>query len=998
MILGILARRRQGNSPWSTPVAAVALLLALAQPILVRGSEDPSASAPSTIRESTESDAPSTTRRTVLYGGDRDFYPYEWLDDGGTPHGFNIDLVNALADVLGFEPRFELDRWDRIRNGIEVERRIDLSDMYASESRAQVVDFAEPVAVVWEQAWVRRDGPHIKGLEDLRGLRILVHRAGYIDRFLKDRDPTLTLIPVDSEVLGLKELARGHGDCALATQLVGQQVSGRPEFVDLMPAGPPMLPRPYGLVVRKGDEAFLADINRGMRLLQASGRLAELRDRWLELPEPPGRIALFISENLRWLLAGISLLLAIGLAVTLGLSRKVRRQARRLRAELDERRLAEVALEQSREQFRLAFQNSPAVMGISDLETGKYLDVNLAFQAVLGFSRDEVIGRTSLDLNLWADPGDRERMRQVVERNGTVRNLQIVLRTRAGDLRSFLYIADLITLNGRKCLVTNALDISDRALMEKALRDSEERWKFALEGAGEGVWDWDVPSNRIFASRRYKEILGYPDEAFDLDPVPWRARVHPDDVGRLEQDFTTYAKGRSPLFQTEVRMICRDETFRHVSVRGRTVAKDEQNRPKRVIGTILDITDQHRAQEERASLEDQLRQSQKMEVVGQLAGGIAHDFNNQLMVIRGYSDLLQNQGLDARSQALLNEVVLASDRAAALTGRLLAFGRKQVRRLTVFNVNRVLADMTGALGMMLGESVAISVEAAANLGSVRADRDQIEQVIANIAVNARDAMPGGGRLTIRTRNIVLDQEYARHHVGVKTGPHVLLSFQDSGVGMSEDVAARIFEPFFTTKQEGLGSGLGLSIVYGIVKQSGGHVTVDSEPGRGSTFKVFLPRVEDAPTEARPTSRPSVDRAKPATLLFVEDDTNLFSLLRGILESAGYEVLASPMPDQALALAAQYEGPIDLLITDVVMPGMSGPVLAEHIQKTRPGIRLLFISGYPKDVLERQTVLPPDIQLLGKPFSPRELIATIRKMLESPEAGEATNPSPPEGSA
>ena len=584
-----------------------------------------------------------------------------------------------------------------------------------------------------------------------------------------------------------------------------------------------------------------------------------------------------------------------------------------------------------------------------------------------------------------------------MERDGTVRNLQIVLRTRAGDLRSFLFIADLITLNGRTCLVTNALDISERAQMEKALRDSEERWKFALEGAGEGVWDWDVPSNRIFASRRYKEILGYPDEAFDLDPVPWRARIHPDDVDRMEQDFTAYSKGRTPLFQTEVRMICRDGTFRRVSVRGRTVARDAQNHPKRVIGTILDVTDQHRAEEERASLEDQLRQSQKMEVVGQLAGGIAHDFNNQLMVIRGYSDLLQNQGLDARSQALLNEVVLASDRAAALTGRLLAFSRKQVRRLSVFNLNNVLTEMSGALGMMLGESVAISVEAAANLGFVRADRDQLEQVIANIAVNARDAMPGGGRLTIRTRNIVLDQEYVRHHVGVKTGPHVLLSFQDSGVGMGEDVAARIFEPFFTTKQEGLGSGLGLAIVYGIVKQSNGHVTVDSEPGRGSTFKVFLPRVEDVPTESRAPSRIAVDRAKPATLLFVEDDTNLFSLLRGILESAGYEVLASPMPDQALALAARHAGPIDLLISDVVMPGMSGPVLAEHLRKTRPGIRLLFISGYPKDVLERQTVLPADIQLLGKPFSPRELIATIRKMLESPEAGKAAGPSPPEGS-
>jgi PAS domain S-box-containing protein len=966
-------------------VAAAALLTAVALPGTGLGAEDPSGSDAATAAPPARASASSSERRVVLYGGDRDFYPYEWLDEGGVPHGFNIDLVNALGEVLGFEARFELDRWDRIRHAIEVERRIDLSDMYASETRSEVVDFAEPITVVWEQAWVRRGGADINGLEDLRGLRILVHRAGYIEQFLRTWDPTLTLIPVDSEEMGLQELALGHGDCALATQLVGQHVSGRPGFANLMPAGPPLLPRPYGLVVRKGDTAFLADINRGLKTLRASGRLDELEDRWLGTPEPPSPAAVLISNNLRWLLAGLCLFLAIGLAVTLGLTRKIQRQARRLEAELDERRRAEEALGQSREQFRLAFQNSPAILGISDLETGEYLDVNKSFEKVMGWSRAEAVGHTSRDLNLWAAPADRDRMREALARDGTVRDMEVVLRTRSGDLLSFLFIADLITLNGRRCIVTNALDISDRARWEKALRDSEERWKFALEGAGEGVWDWDVPSNLIYASRRYKEILGYPDAAFDLDPVPWRARVHPDDVSRLETDFTAYLEGRAPLFQTEVRMICRDGTFRWVVIRGRAVALDDRNHPKRVIGTIMDITDRRRAEEERTSLEDQLRQSQKMEVVGQLAGGIAHDFNNQLMVIRGYSDLLQNQGLDPRSQALLAEVVRATDRAATLTSRLLAFGRKQVRRLSVFNPNRVLSDMAGALGMMVGESIAIVVEAAPNLGSVRADRDQIEQVIANIAVNARDAMPGGGRLTIRTRNIVLDQEYARHHVGTRTGSHVLLSFQDSGVGMDEATAARIFEPFFTTKSEGLGSGLGLSIVYGIVKQSGGHVTVDSEPGRGSTFKVFLPRVDEVPADERMPARLPVERARTATVLFVEDDPNLFALLRGILESAGYEVLASPVPTQAIALAAQYQGTIDVLITDVVMPGMSGPDLAEHLQKSRPGIRLLFISGYPKDVLERQTVLPAGIHLLGKPFSPRDLIATIQTLLESPGA-------------
>jgi CheY-like chemotaxis protein len=302
--------------------------------------------------------------------------------------------------------------------------------------------------------------------------------------------------------------------------------------------------------------------------------------------------------------------------------------------------------------------------------------------------------------------------------------------------------------------------------------------------------------------------------------------------------------------------------------------------------------------------------------------------------------------------------------------------------------------MTGALTMMVGESITVSIEAAQNLGNVRADRDQIEQVVANIAVNARDAMAGGGRLTLRTRNIVLDDEYVRHHMGAKAGPHVVLSFQDSGVGMDEATLARIFEPFYTTKQEGLGSGLGLSIVYGIVKQSGGHVTVESEPGRGSTFKVFLPRVDDTILDRAPMALPGVSRSKAATVLFVEDDPNLFSLLRGILETAGYEVLAAPLPDQALALADSHEGRIDLLVTDVVMPGLSGPAVAERLAQKRPDLRILFISGYPKDVLERQTVLPQGTRLLGKPFSPRDLLATIQQVLDSPPpASGAIAPAP-----
>ncbi len=970
-------------SRWCTVMACLALAGSLAgwpAPAPAQEAPAPSDIAPAA---STTTENEGTRARSILFGGDEDFYPYEWRDKDGLPHGFNIDLVRALGEVLGCEVRIELDRWDRIRHGVEVERRIDLSDMYHSEARARVVDFAEPFAVVWEQAYVRKGGPEISGLEDLRGLHVLVHRTGYIDEYLEAWDPTLTRIPVSSEITALRELAEGRGDVALVAQIVGRLTQELPGLETLRTSGPPLLPRPYGLVVRKGDAALLADINRGMEILRTTGRLQAIEDRWFGSREEPGALTRFIARNLPWMLAIVSGLLALGWALSLLLGRKVARQARELRVELEERRKAEEALKQSREQFRLAFQNSPSILGISDLLTGEYLDVNGAFEKVLGYTREETLGRSSTEMNIWVDERDRIRTKEELDSRGMVRDQEIRLRRKDGTIIRALVAADLIHLGGRPCLLTNVLDISDRARWEQALRDSEERWKFALEGAGEGVWDWDVANERMFVSRRFKEILGYPDEAFDYLPMPLTQHVPVEDFDRLEREFQEYLAGRRSVFQTEIRMRGRDDEFRWVNVRGRAVGKDEKGLPHRVIGTILDVTDRRRADEERASLEEQLRQSQKMEVVGQLAGGIAHDFNNQLMVIRGYCDLLQGQGLDARSLALLNEVVRASDRAATMTGRLLAFGRKQVRRLSVFNPNRVLADMTGALNMMAGESITLAYEAAPNLGCVRADREQVEQVVANIVVNARDAMPGGGRLTIRTRNIVLDEEYVRHNVGARMGPHVMMSFQDSGIGMDAAIAARIFEPFFTTKQEGLGSGLGLSIVYGIVKQSGGHVTVESEPGRGSVFKVYLPRVEEEPSEDHAAPSGLVQRTRPATVLFVEDDPNLFSLLRGVLETAGYHVLAAPVPEQALDLANAHEGTIDLLVTDVVMPGLSGPVVAERLQAKRPGLRILFISGYPKDVLERQTVLPPGIRLLGKPFSPRELLATIQKVLDAP---------------
>ncbi len=918
----------------------------------------------------------------VVFGSDHDFYPFEWLDESGDAHGLNIDLMRALGREMGFQVRFRLGPWAAMRQGLEVDGTLDVSDMYHSESRARRVDFVEPYAIVWDQAWVRRDEREIRSLDDLAGLRILVQDKAYTQEFLEEWGRAAAVIGVESEPMVLAELARGRGDVGLITRIPARQPFDRYRHDNLVPSGPPLLPRSYGLVVAKGRPELLEMLNRGMAHLKASGEMEAIERKWLMEPDPPRRLFLFLERYLSGVLTGIALLLGIGLLITIGLVRQTRRQARELATELGERRRVEDALRSSEHKFATAFWSSPTMMAISRLEDGRHIDVNQAWTRKFGFSREEAQGRNAIELGLYENPQNRQRLVEALTLEGRASNLEITVRTRTGDSFIALLNADLIDLGGERCILITFTDITDIRRWERALQDSEERWKFALEGAGEGVWDYDVATDRLDASPRFMEILGYGPGDFGSGTMPWRDWVHPEDMAAMLRDFEDYAQGRSPLFQTSLRLRARDGQERWVNLRGKMVGRGSNGAPARVIGTIVDDTKRRQEDQERLSLEAQLQQSQKMEVVGQLAGGIAHDFNNQLTVVRGYCELLQQEPLGERGIALLNEVVRATERASGLTGKLLAFGRKQVRRLAVVNLNRVIQDMAGALSLMIGEDVRIEVEAANNLGNVRVDRSQIEQVIANIAVNARDAMAGGGRLTIRTRNIVLDEDYVRRHVGASVGPHVMMAFQDTGIGIPEETQRRMFEPFFTTKGEGQGSGLGLSIVYGIVRQSGGHITVESEVGRGATFKVLLPRVYEHTTQEIETVPPPPRRSEPATVMFVEDDASLFSLMSGVIEAAGYHTLASSDPREACRIGLAHAGPIDLLVSDVVMPGMSGPQLAKALMEQRPEMRILFVSGYPKDVLDRQTVLPPGVRLLGKPFSPRELLAEIQRILEA----------------
>ena len=421
-------------------------------------------------------------------------------------------------------------------------------------------------------------------------------------------------------------------------------------------------------------------------------------------------------------------------------------------------------------------------------------------------------------------------------------------------------------------------------------------------------------------------------------------------------EYSRHANNEQHWFRLIITPVCRDKA-------------------EGVVVMHVDIT-------ELVRLEERLRQSQKMEAVGRLAGGVAHDFNNLLTVITGYSDLLL-LGLHAGAPERLHaeEIRKAADQAAALTRQLLAFGRKQLLAPQVLDPNDLIRDMEKMLRRVIGEDIDLATSLAPELGSVRADPGQLQQVVLNLAINAHDAMPRGGKLTIETSNVTLDGTYARKYLEVQTGHYVLLAVSDMGCGMSEEVRSHLFEPFFTTKDIGKGTGLGLSTIYGIVKQSGGHIAVYSEPGQGTTFKVYLPRVDEVGNAAVPAPRLQSLPGGKEVILLVEDQERVRCLTREVLTRCGYTVLEASNGGEGLKLVQEYSGPIDLLMTDVVMPEMNGRALADRLASLRPDIRVLFASGYTESAVVRHGALKAKTAFLQKPFTPEGLAAKVREVLD-----------------
>jgi PAS domain S-box-containing protein len=636
--------------------------------------------------------------------------------------------------------------------------------------------------------------------------------------------------------------------------------------------------------------------------------------------------------------------------------------------DVTERRRADRRLRESEERYRRLFDTSPLPIWVFDVNTLAFLAVNDAALSVYGYSKEEFMKLTLPELRL---PEDRPALLEAVKEDASKEFFTRYSRhqRKNGTLMDMEIRAHQIEFAGQQARMVIAMDITERLRAEQAIRESEAKFRALTESSPYAILI--ARGNRvIFANRAAEDIIGYSaTELTGRDPL---SIIHPDHRDLAREKLAARAAGRMETMRYELKFLSRSGAERWLDMTTDVVVFEGA---PAVLMNAVDVT-------ERKIVEDQLRQAQKMEAVGRLAGGVAHDFNNLLMIIRGYADLIVDSGdLGEGAQRNAEQIIKAADRASGLTQQLLAFSRKQVLALQTLDLNLVLQGVDKMLHRLIGEDVELLIQSTPGLWPTKADPNQIEQVLLNLAINARDAMPRGGQLRIETRNVVLDEAFVRQHAGSSAGDFVQLEVSDTGVGMSPEVRARIFEPFFTTKEVGRGTGLGLATVYGIVKQSNGYITVESEADKGTTFRILLPRA--AEVMARADQREvSGNLSGNETILLVEDQPDVRELARTFLGGRGYHVLEAQDGSEALRISGGHHGEIHLLVTDVVMPGMSGKELAEQMAPLRPSMKVLFVSGYTAEAIGQHGVLEPGTEFLQKPFSQEALARKLREILDA----------------
>jgi PAS domain S-box-containing protein len=659
-------------------------------------------------------------------------------------------------------------------------------------------------------------------------------------------------------------------------------------------------------------------------------------------------------------------------------------------ADITEYKQVQEALKKSEEKFSKAFRESPLALSLASANDHRFMEVNETFERISGWRRDEVIGRTPIDIGLWVNPAEMLELTNRLLTEGSLRNLELRFCMRDGSIHIGLVSLEVIELDGEPCVLAVTADITEQKHAQEALHESEDKLRLLLDSTAEAIFGIDLEGRCTFCNPACLRALGYErvDELLGND-------MH-DLIHHTRADGTLL-----PVEECRIRRALRAGEGTHVEdevlwrVNGTSFPAEYRSYPQRrgqaVVGavvTFMDITERKQAVEALRRSEEQLRHGQKMEAVGRLAGGVAHDFNNLLCGITLHLELALEE-LKPKDRVLredLNRALEAARSAASVVRQLLTISRRQVVQRQLVSLNDVVVGVSDLVSRLLSENIYVSMRLGQELGNAKVDPQQMQQVVMNLVLNARDAMPEGGKILVRTDNVDLDATPAGEYFTSppEPGPYVVLEVSDTGYGMSEKTLSHLFEPFFTTKELGRGTGLGLAIAYGIVTQSGGYISVQTALGHGTTFKVYLPRVGDGLTEKSPPEvapvRQKLRLSKPPTVLLVDDTEVVRDAISRDLRQHGFSVLTASNATEALRIGDQHQGVIDLLLTDVALPGMNGLELARHFLRKRTASKVLYISGHDRDTVAPNGAGLNSAVLLYKPFGSRELLAAIDKVL------------------
>ncbi len=948
--------------------------------------------------------------RRMVVGGDHNFPPYEFLNAEGQPDGFAVELMQAVARQTDIAIDVRLGPWAQMVRALETGEIDAIQGMFYSHDRSLKFDFSLPHALHHYVSVVPTGSARTpKSFAELTGLRLVAQAGDLLHDELMRHGFSNQVSVVETQEDVLRAVIEGRADCGLVMRLSAIDLIGKNNWTNLVLGRKPILTAEYCIAVAKGDSALLAQLNEGLRLLKASGEYRQIQEKWLgTMDAPPTLLALL--HRVAWFVG--PLLLIVSVILLWSLRRQVSRRTGELRA--------------SEAQYRHLIDNVHDII-YTLTPDGVFTFISPSWAHLLGHPIEEVIGKP---FQPFVHPNDVDACNTVIRdlMEEKQPRMTVTYRVRHVD-GTWRWHASSVTLvkgtSGAAVTVHGvATDITERKTADerirhlnrvlRAIRDVSQlivrehnREALIRQGCKLLVDNRGYISALIVLTDASDRTLQWAGAGIAVQSEPLRALL---DSGQLlpccdcsQPNREALAiRARSRLCATCpaaapcadslsqcVRLIHGDQSFGFLVVAMESdLVVDEEQRDliTKIAGDlayalhgILENEAHAESEHQRKLLTEQLTQAQKMEAVGRLAGGVAHDFNNLLMGIMGHVEFCREQlAPDHPIHVHLNEITSSALRSADLTRQLLAFARRQTVAPKVVDLNDAISGMLKLLCRLLGEDIHLVWMPGLNAGSVKMDPSQIDQILANLCINARDAITGVGKLTVETSSVTIDHAYCKQHAEAAPGEYVMLVVSDNGCGMSREVLEHIFEPFFTTKGVGQGTGLGLATVYGIIKQNNGFINVYSESGQGTTFRLYLPRV--AAEQAEPAAQPSEAPHGTETLLLAEDDATIRAVAERLLTHLGYTVLVAAGPEEAITLSESYAGEIHLLLTDVIMPAMSGRDLARKLAGQRPLMKTLYMSGYTANVIAHHGVLEPGIAFLQKPVSRMAMALKIREVL------------------